>query len=154
VLATSATLRTFCLPDSPKPLAEVADRFHLTPLIHAFVLALAEESVRLIHAFVNFPPDRLQVPSLPRSVEEVTRRPSFHVRAPRRHLQNLEGKKVLLRQYVRKVEHAVRGLLARRNTPPLVLAAEEMASWKMPRYQFPIVSTLASRRLLSHFTTS
>lgn len=34
----------------------------------AFLLALAEESVRLIHAFANSPPERLQVPDLPRSV--------------------------------------------------------------------------------------
>jgi hypothetical protein len=132
VLATSATLRMFRLPDSPKPLAEVADRFYLTPLIRAmtsphdiFVLALAEESVRLIHAFANFPPERLQVPGLPKNAEEATRRPSFHVRAPRRRLQNLEGEKILLHQYVRKVEHATRSLLAERNAPPLALAAEE-----------------------------
>jgi hypothetical protein len=72
VLATSGMMRTFRLPTAPKPLAEVADRFHLTPLIRAmtsphdvFVLALAEESVRLIHAFANFPPQRLQIPDLP-----------------------------------------------------------------------------------------
>src|ERR1700704_6183303 len=54
VLATSDMMRTFRLPDQPKPLAEVADRFHLTPLVRVmtsphdvFVLALAEESVRL-----------------------------------------------------------------------------------------------------------
>ena len=131
VLTTSRILRTFRLPNSPKPLAEVADRFHLTPLIRAmtsphdiFVLALAEESVRLIHAFANFPPERLQVPDLPKNAEEATRRPSFHVRAPRRRLQNLEGEKVLLHQYVRKVEHAIHGALAGQNAP-LVLAAEE-----------------------------
>jgi hypothetical protein len=67
VLATPDMMRTFRLPDQPKPLAEVADRFHLTPLVRAmtsphdiFVLALAEESVRLIHIFVNFPPVRLR----------------------------------------------------------------------------------------------
>ena len=131
VLATAGMMRTFRLPNSPKPLAEVADRFHLTPLIRAmtsphdiFVLALAEESVRLVHAFANFPPQRLQVPDLPANAEEATRRPSFHVRAPRRRLQNLEGEKVLLHQYVRKVEHAVQGALAGQNAP-LVLAAEE-----------------------------
>jgi hypothetical protein len=131
VLTTSRIMRTFRLPNSPKPLAEVADRFHLTPLIRAmtsphdiFVLALAEESVRLIHAFANFPPERLQVPDLPKNAEEATRRPSFHVRAPRRRLQNLEGEKVLLHQYVRKVEHAIHGALAGQNAP-LVLAAEE-----------------------------
>jgi Bacterial archaeo-eukaryotic release factor family 11 len=131
VLATVGKMRMFRLPDRPKPLAEVADRFHLTPLIRAmtsphdvFVLALAEESVRLVHAFVNFPPERLQVPNLPSNAEEATRRPSFHVRAPRRRLQNLEGEKVLLHQYVRKVEHAISSVLAGRNAP-LVLAAEQ-----------------------------
>ena len=131
VLATVGKIRMFRLPDRPKPLAEVADRFHLTPLIRVmtsphdvFVLALAEESVRLVHAFVNFPPERLQVPDLPSNAEEATRRPSFHVRAPRRRLQNLEGEKVLLHQYVKKVEHAISSVLAGRNAP-LVLAAEE-----------------------------
>jgi hypothetical protein len=131
VLSTPGLMRIFRLPNSPKPLAEVADRLHLTPLIRAmtsphdiFVLALAEESVRLIHAFANFPPVLLQIPSLPRNAEEAIRRPSFHVRAPRRRLQNLEGEKVLLQQYVRKVEQAVHGVFAGLNTP-LVLAAEE-----------------------------
>src|SRR3984893_9342332 len=131
VLSTPGLMRTFRLPDRPKPLAEVADRFHLTPLIRAmtsphdvFVLALAEESVRLVHAFRNCPPERLKIPDLPRNAEEATRRPSFHVRAPRGHLQNLEGEKVLLHQDVRKVEHAVHAALAEQNAP-LVLAAEQ-----------------------------
>jgi hypothetical protein len=49
-------------PNRPKPLTEVADRFHLTPLIRAmtsphdvFVLALSEERVRLMHVFVSLP---------------------------------------------------------------------------------------------------
>jgi hypothetical protein len=131
VLTTPGMMRMFRLPNRPRPLAEVADRFHLTPLIRAmtsphdvFVLALAEESVRLIHAFVDFPPERLQIPNLPRNAEEATRRPSIHVRAPRRRLQNLEGEKVLSHQYVRKVEQAIPTVLAGRNAP-LVLAAEE-----------------------------
>jgi hypothetical protein len=135
VLATTAMTWTFRLPNAPKPLAKVADRFHLTPLIRAmtsrhdvFVLALAEESVRLVHAFANLPPQRVQVPNLPKSAEEATRRPSIHVRAPRGRLENLEGEKVLLHQYARKVDRAIHGLLAERNAP-LVLAAEEpMAS--------------------------
>src|SRR6201986_26129 len=107
VLSTPGLMRMFRLPNSPKPLADVADRLHLTPLIRAmtsphdiFVLALAEESVRLIHAYENFPPVRLQIPGLPGNAEQAARRPSFHVRAPRRRLQNLEGEKVLLQGYV------------------------------------------------------
>jgi hypothetical protein len=135
VLATPGMMRMFRLPNSPKPLAEVADRFHLTPLIRVmtsphdvFVLALAEESVRLIHAFANFPPMRMQISDLPRNAERATRRPSIHVRAPRRRLQNLEGEKVLLHQYVRKVEQAVRKALAGLNTPLVLAAAEPIAT--------------------------
>ena len=82
-----------------------------------FVLALAEESVRLIHAFANFPPVRLQIPDLPGNAEQATRRPSFHVSAPRGRLQNLEGEKVLLHQYVRKVEQAIRSLVVAGEEP-------------------------------------
>jgi hypothetical protein len=135
VLSTPGMMRIFRLPNSPKPLAEVADRLHLTPLIRAmtsphdiFVLALAEESVRLIHAFVNFPPVRLQVPDLPGNVEQATRRPSLHVRAPNGRLQNLEGEKVLLHQYVRKVEQAIHNVFVGLNTPLVVAAEEPLAS--------------------------
>src|SRR5882757_7977523 len=79
VLVASGATRTFRLPNSPKPLAEVADRFHLTPLIRAmtsphdvYVLALAKESVRLVHAFASFPPERLQVPGLPANADQTT----------------------------------------------------------------------------------
>jgi hypothetical protein len=135
LLATAGTVRTFRLPDAPKPLAEVADRFHLTPLIRAmtsphdaFVLALAEESVRLIHVFANYPPVRLQIPDLPKNAEGATRRPSIHVRAPRRRLQNLEGEKVLLHKYAAKVAQAIHGALAGLNTPLVLAAAEPIAS--------------------------
>jgi Bacterial archaeo-eukaryotic release factor family 11 len=131
VLATLRTMRTFRLPERVTPLAVVANRFHLTPLIRSmtsrhdiFVLALSEEGCRLIHVFVHLPPIRVQVPGLPKNAEEATRRPSIHVRAPRRRLQNLEGEKVLLHKYARSVDRAVRRALAGQ-TAPLVLAAVE-----------------------------
>jgi len=144
VLSTSGLMRMFRLPNPPKPLAEVADRLHLTPLIRAmtsphdiFVLALAEESVRLIHAFANFPPVRLQIPDLPGNAEQATRRPSFHVRAPRGRLQNLEGEKVLLHQYVRKVEQAIHNVFAGLNTPLVVAAEEPLASMYRSLNSYP-----------------
>jgi hypothetical protein len=63
VLTTPDTMRTYRLQHQPKPLAEVADRFHLTPLLRdmtsphrILVLALSTEAVRLVHVFVNLPP--------------------------------------------------------------------------------------------------
>lgn len=144
MLSTPGLMRMFRLPDAPKPLAEVADRLHLTPLIRAmtsphdiFVLALAEESVRLIHAFANFPVVRLQIPDLPGNAEQATRRPSFHVRAPRGRLQNLEGEKVLLHQYVRKVEQAIHNVLVGLNTPLVVAAEEPLASMYRSLNSYP-----------------
>jgi hypothetical protein len=135
VLATPDMMRTFRLPDRPKPLAEVADRFHLTPLIRAmtsphdiFVLALSEENVRLLHVFVNLPPVRVAVPGLPKNARQATRRPSVHVRAPRRKLQNLEGEKILQHKFVRKVDQALRGVLAARSAPLVLAASERLAS--------------------------
>jgi hypothetical protein len=134
VLTTLGTMRTFRLPYAPKPLAEAADRFHLTPLIRAMtsphdvlVLSLSEESVRLVHAIVNMPPVEVEVPRLPHNAEEATRRPSIHVRAPRRRLQNLEGEKVLLHKYVRMVDRTLRSMLAGRSTPLVLAAAEPIA---------------------------
>jgi hypothetical protein len=135
LLATPEMMRTFRLPNRPRPLAEVADRFHLTPLIRAmtsphdvFVLALSEERVRLVHVFVNLPPVEIKMAQLPKNAEEANRRPSVHVRAPRGHLQNLEGQKILLYKYARKVDQAVRGVLAGRETPLALAAAEPLAS--------------------------
>jgi hypothetical protein len=131
VLATPQMVRTFRMPYRPKPLAEVADRFHLTPLVRAmtspqdiFVLALAEEGVRLVRAFVNLPPTRIHVPHLPNDAEEVARRASINERNQKGRLQGSEGKKVLLHKFARRVDHAVRGVLAG-HAAPLVLAADE-----------------------------
>src|SRR6476660_9323061 len=72
VLSTSGLMRMFRLPDAPKPLAEVADRLHLTPLIGPgrrrtiiFVVPLAEEGARGAPPSANFPPVRFQVPTCP-----------------------------------------------------------------------------------------
>lgn len=73
VLARPETesLHTYPLPNRPKPLAEVADQFHLAPLIRTmtflleiFVLAISEGGARLLHAVVNMPPARIPVAHL------------------------------------------------------------------------------------------
>jgi hypothetical protein len=135
LLTTPEMMRTFRLPQRPKPLAEVADRFHLMPLIRAmtsphdiFVLTLSEERVRLLHVFVNLPPVEIKIAGLPKNAEEATRRPSVHLRAPRRRLQNLEGQKTLLHQYARRVADAVHRALATSETPLVLAAAEPLGS--------------------------
>jgi hypothetical protein len=135
VLATPQIMRTFRLPNRPKAIADVADRLQLTPLIRAmtsphdiFVLALSEEHVRLLHVFINLPPVEIKVPKLPKNAAEATRRPSVHVRALRDHYEGLQGEKELLHKYVRRVDEAVRGMLAARAAPLVLAAAAPLAS--------------------------
>jgi hypothetical protein len=130
VLATPHTMHVYRLPYAPRPLAAVADRFHLIPLLRVlvspheiYVLALSEKNVRLVRAFVNLPPMRVHVPELPHDAEEVARRASIRERNEKGRLQGSEGVKVLLHKFVRRVDHALRPVLAGRSTP-LVLAAD------------------------------
>jgi Bacterial archaeo-eukaryotic release factor family 11 len=135
VLATPKMMRAFRLPNRPKPLAEVADRFHLTPLIQAmisrhdiFVLALSENHVRLVHVFVDLPPTPVIVTGLPKDAKDATGRPSVNVRSPHGRIHGLEGQKVLLHQYARKVDQAIRSVLAGQTAPLALAAAEPLAS--------------------------
>ena len=134
VLATPQMMRTFRLPYRPKPLAEVSNRFHLTPLIRAmtspqdiFVLALAEKGVRLLHVFVNLPPTRIHAPDLPHDAEEVARRASIRERNQKGHLQGSEAAKFLLYKFARRVDQVLQSVLAERSAP-LILAADEPLS--------------------------
>ena len=131
VLATPQMMRTFRMPYRPKPLAEVANRFHLTPLIRVmtsphdvFVLALAEKGVRLVRIFVNLPPARIHLPDLPKDAEEVAHRASIRERNQKGHLQGSEAAKFLLYKFARRIDRALHGVLAGR-LAPLVLAADE-----------------------------
>ncbi|MBS3652106.1 hypothetical protein KEU06_26250 [Pseudaminobacter sp. 19-2017] len=137
VLARPETqsLHTYRLPITPKLLVEVADRYHMSPLIRTvtspleiFVLAISEDGTRLLDVVVNMSPARVPVPHLAEDPADTLHRPSLHVRAPRGRLQNLEGEKVLEEQYARKVDHAVREALAGRSTAMVLAATEPMAT--------------------------
>jgi hypothetical protein len=131
VLATPRTMNLYRMPYRPRPLAEVSDRFHLAPLLRVltspheiYVLALSEKNVRLVRAFVNLPPMRVQIPELPHDAEQVARRASIRERNEKGRLRGSEGIKVLLQKFVRRVDGALQPVLAGRSAP-LVLAADE-----------------------------
>lgn len=142
ILATPGMIRSYRLAYSPKALAEVADRFHLSPLIRAMtspldilVLALSEASVRLIHAFVNLPPQRVQVPHMPENLADATRRPDG---ASYPHgLSGKEDKKRMREKYARKVDAALRAALAGQSAPLVLAADEPMASMFRTSNSYP-----------------
>src|SRR5207248_2993903 len=71
VLATPDNARTFRVPNALVPILEVSDRFHLKPLLRAiafpntcFVLALAENAVRVVQVSADLPPALVSVDGL------------------------------------------------------------------------------------------
>jgi len=131
VLCTPDSTKTFRLPNQLQPLVEVSDRFHLKPLLraitfpnHAFVLAVAESGVRLVEVSADLPAVEIPIADMPKDAGSATGRASVNDRSPSGRIQGAEGQKVLLRQYARSIDAALRPFLAGRSTP-LILAATE-----------------------------
>jgi hypothetical protein len=129
VLATPESVRSFRLPNRLSEAAEVADRFHLQPLLRAvtfpheaLVLVLSQNGVSVVEVLADLPPAEVKVPDLPKDAASAVRRASVRDRSPSGRIQGSEGQKVLLKQYARPVDDALRAFLAGRETP-LLLAA-------------------------------
>lgn len=131
VFASAGAVRTFRLPNQLTAVVEVADRFYVKPLLRAvtfpqagFVLALAGEGVRLVEVTPEGPAFTVDVPGLPANAAGAAGKASIADRSPSARLQGSEGQKVRLRQYARKVDQALRGVLTGLELP-LILAATE-----------------------------
>jgi hypothetical protein len=135
VLATPDHVHTFRVPNALSSTVVVADRFHLKPLLRAatfpndgYVLALAEGAVRLVEVSADLPAAAVRVAGMPKDAPSALGKASLNDRSPSRRIQGSEGKKVRLTQYARKVDAALRGVLAGREVPLILAAAEPLAS--------------------------
>jgi release factor family 11 len=135
VFASPASLRTFRLPSRLTSVVEVADRFYVKPLLRAvtfpqaaFVLALAAGSVRLVEVSREGPPFTVDVPDLPADAASAAGKASIADRSPSARLQGSEGQKVRLRQFARKVDQALRGVLTGLELPLILAATEPLES--------------------------
>lgn len=133
VLATPDSIRTFRLATAMTDTVQVSDRFHLKPLLRAiafpqtaFVLALSENAVRLVEIFPDLPPSKVRVRDLPKSAADAVGRASINNLTQNTRIANAEGQTVLLRQYARKIDAALRGVLAGRDTPLILVATEPL----------------------------
>ncbi|MGN6814953.1 MAG: baeRF11 domain-containing protein [Solirubrobacterales bacterium] len=125
-------LRSFRLPNRLTAAVQVADRYYVKPLLRtvtfpqtAFVLALAEGSVRLLEVTPDLPTFEVRVPDLPRGAADAVGKASITDRSPARRLQGTEGRKTLVRNYARAVDKALGTVLVGRDVP-LILAASEL----------------------------
>lgn len=135
VFATPQRMRTYRLPNRLQPLAEVSDRFHVKPLLRtvtvpqsAYVLALAENSVRLVEVSADLPAVAVRVEGMPKDAASAVRKASINDRSPSGRIQGSEGIKVRLTQFSRRVDQALRDTLSGQETPLILAAAEPLQS--------------------------
>ena len=135
VFAAPGLLRTFRLPNRLTSVVEVGDRFYVKPLLRAvsfpqaaFVLALAAGSVRLVEILREDQPFTVAVPDLPSDAASAAGKASIADRSPSARLQGSEGQKVRLRQFARKVDNALRGVIGGLELPLILAATEPLES--------------------------
>jgi release factor family 11 len=135
IFVTPTTSTTFRLANNLTAQVEVSDRFHLKPLLRAvtfphtaFVLALAQGSVRLLEIAPDLEPTEVDVPGLPKDVASAVGKSSIRDRAPSGRIQGSEGQKTRMRQFARRVDEALRPLLNGVDLPLILAAAEPIDS--------------------------
>jgi hypothetical protein len=126
---------TFRLPNRLVSQVEVSNRFYLRPLLRtltfphvAFVLALAQGSVRVIEVTPDLDPAPIKVDDLPSDVASAVGKSSITGRAPIGRIQGSEGQKVRMRQYARQIDRALRPLLNGLEVPLVLAAADPIES--------------------------
>ncbi len=109
--------------------------FHLKPLLRAvtfphtaFVLALAQNSVRLLEIAPDLEPARVEIADLPTDVAGAVGKSSIRDPAPSGRIQGSEGRKTRMRQYARRIDEALRPLLNGLEMPLILAAAEPIDS--------------------------
>lgn len=135
IFVTPDSLRSYRLPNHLTETVQVSDRFHLKPLLravtvpqHAFILALAENEVRLIELLGDAPAQALRVPDLPKDAASAVGTASVNSRSYSGRVGGSEGQKLRLRQYCRQIDAALRTALAGRHEPLILAATEPLLS--------------------------
>ena len=135
IFATAEKIRTYRLPNTLTPMVQVSDRLHLKPLFRAitfphsaFILALSENAVRLLEMHNDAPPVEVNLSDLPNDAASAAGKSTINDRSHSGRLVGDEGQNVRLEQYARKIDSALRSILAGRETPLILAATGRLAS--------------------------
>lgn len=135
VFATPDSLVGYRLPNRLSEMVAVADRFHLKPLLRAItfpqtalVLALSQKSSRLFEVLPEGSATEVDLPDLPQGVEDAARIVHVDDRAPKGKTQSSAAEKSHLRIYSRTIDRVIRPLIAGRDVPLILAAAEPLDS--------------------------
>lgn len=148
IFATPTQLRTYRLPSELHEMTTVSDRFHLKPLLRAttfsnaaHVLALSENDVRLVEVSANLPATKVNVPDMPKDAASAVGKKSINVSGTGLRIQGMEGQKVRLAQYIRKIDAALRPVLVDSNIPVILAATQPVAALFRSLTSFPALET-------------
>lgn len=129
LLATADELRIFRLANHLTDTVQVADRFHLKPLLraitfshHAYVLALSQKEARLVELFADLPAKAVSVDGLPPPSADAVDKSTPEGRDNDDGIHNAEHQNRLMEQYATQIDAALRPVL-KGGEAPLILAA-------------------------------
>jgi hypothetical protein len=135
IFATPDRIRTFRLANRLTDIVQVADRFHIKPLLRAvthsqsaYVLAVSENAVRLIAVSGDTEAQKVRVPDMPKDAASAVGKASINDRSASGRVQGSEGQKVRLAQYVRQIEAALRPVVSQSDTPVVLAATQPVAA--------------------------
>jgi hypothetical protein len=135
LFATPDTLRSFRVPNALLSKVEVSDRFDITPLLRAttfanvaYVLALSEGAVRLVEVSPDLPATTVKVAELPRDAASAVGKASVNNLSQNTRVSGGKGQKVLLGQYARQVDRALRPVLSGSDIPLILASTEPLLS--------------------------
>ncbi len=128
ILATPDSLRTYRMASQLSDIVEVSDRFHLKPLLRAItfphaahILALSENTVRLIEVSADLPAREISVQNMPTDAATAGGKATNKDYTGTGHRHGSQGQNFYLARFVRKVDAVLRPVLAGSDLP-LILA--------------------------------
>jgi hypothetical protein len=129
---TPENLTSFRLPTRLDAFVEVADRFHIKPLIRAlafpdvaFILALSENSARVVELHGDLPAEIIPVSFMPKDMDASGARNKSRDVSPGGRFQGRAGETFHRRNYSRQIDAALRPLLAGRDIPLILSSVDE-----------------------------
>ena len=135
IFLTGDEVSTFRLPSQLTATVQVSDRFHIKPLLRAvtfphtaFVLALSQNTARLVEITADSPAFDVEVQDLPANLQDAVGEFDDPNRNSFARMSSGDTERVRMTQYARIVDQALRPLWTGSERPLILAAAEPLAS--------------------------
>lgn len=135
ILATPESIRTYRMANKLNAIVEVADRFHLKPLLRAitfphtaYILALSENAVRLVEVSADLPAQEVTVQNMPTDAASAGGKAANKDYTGTGHRHGAQGESSYLTRFMRKVNAALRPILINSDRPLILATTKPLAA--------------------------